>query len=134
MKALTVKQPWAWALIHGGKDVENRSRPTKYRGQLYIHAGKGYATEALKFPAFSTLDLDFDVTGELDLGIDVRGMVIGLVDVVDCHHWMECGPGEGMCSEWAMEGHHHWTLANPRPVEPFPAKGMLGIWNLEVTA
>ena len=25
MKALTVQQPWAWAIVHGGKDVENRT-------------------------------------------------------------------------------------------------------------
>ncbi|WP_409188395.1 hypothetical protein [Bradyrhizobium sp. RDM4] len=25
--ALSVRQPWAWAIIHGGKDVENRSAP-----------------------------------------------------------------------------------------------------------
>jgi hypothetical protein len=24
MKAITVKQPWAWAIIHGGKDIENK--------------------------------------------------------------------------------------------------------------
>lgn len=26
MRILTVRQPWAWAIIHGGKDVENRTR------------------------------------------------------------------------------------------------------------
>ena len=25
MKALSLRQPFAWAVIHGGKDVENRS-------------------------------------------------------------------------------------------------------------
>lgn len=24
MKALSIRQPWAWAIIHAGKDVENR--------------------------------------------------------------------------------------------------------------
>ena len=24
--ALSVRQPWAWAIIHGGKDVENRTK------------------------------------------------------------------------------------------------------------
>jgi hypothetical protein len=24
VKALTIRQPWAWAVIYGGKDVENR--------------------------------------------------------------------------------------------------------------
>lgn len=41
MRILTVRQPWAWALIHAGKDVENRSRNIAgaYRGLVAIHAG-----------------------------------------------------------------------------------------------
>ena len=41
MKALTVKQPWAWLLIHGTKDIENRNWPTSLRGEIAIHAAKG---------------------------------------------------------------------------------------------
>lgn len=123
MKALTVKQPWAWALIHGGKDVENRSRPTKHRGRLYIHAGRTYSQEGIdslrsrgQWPAS---------------GGNVTGVVIGTVDVVDCHHADECGDTAGFCSEWAMDDGYHWVLANPLPVEiPFLAKGKLGIWDL----
>jgi hypothetical protein len=40
VKALTIRQPWAWATIYGGKDVENRRWRTAYRGPLLIHAGK----------------------------------------------------------------------------------------------
>ena len=41
MKAITVRQPWAWAIMHDGKDVENRSRNIAgtYRGPVVIHAG-----------------------------------------------------------------------------------------------
>ena len=35
MKALTVQQPWAWAIIHAGKTVENRTqRWWSYRGPI----------------------------------------------------------------------------------------------------
>lgn len=37
MRALTVQQPWAWAIVHGGKDVENRTQAWSYRGPLAIH-------------------------------------------------------------------------------------------------
>lgn len=139
-RALTVKNPWAWAIIHAGKDIENRSRPTSHRGQLYIHAGKGYAQEAYLFPAFATIELDFDATGDTQRGIDVRGMVIGTVDVIDCHHADDCWTGwegkdgvtqEESCSDWGMADHYHWVLANPQPVTPFAARGQLGIWKLE---
>lgn len=132
-KALTVRQPWSHAIIHGGKNVENRSRPTSHRGRLYIHAGKGYAPEALRFPAMATLDLGIDPTGDEKRGTDLRGMVIGTVDVVGCHHADECAADdEGhMCSAWAMPGHFHWELKYPRPLAtPFPARGQLGIWTL----
>lgn len=42
MKAITVKQPWAWAIRWGFKPVENRSQRTAYRGKLAIHAGLGF--------------------------------------------------------------------------------------------
>lgn len=40
MKALSVCQPWAHAILALGKNVENRSWPTSYRGPLLIHASK----------------------------------------------------------------------------------------------
>ncbi len=36
--AISVRQPWAWAILHAGKCIENRVWNTKYRGELYIHA------------------------------------------------------------------------------------------------
>lgn len=144
MKALTVKNPWAWAIIHGGKDVENRSRPTKHRGQLYIHAGLAYASEAEEsqvmqeawINAAHNLPVESGNMGPLrmsDLFLDY-GMVLGTVDVIDCHADSECigwAEAGSMCSGWAMEGYYHWVLSNPRPLGcAFPEKGKLGIWNL----
>lgn len=40
MIALSVRQPWAWALVTGRKDVENRTWMTSHRGRLWIHAAK----------------------------------------------------------------------------------------------
>jgi hypothetical protein len=37
--ALSVRQPWAWAILYAGKRIENRTWQTTYRGQLFIHAG-----------------------------------------------------------------------------------------------
>jgi len=38
--ALSIRQPWAYLIIHAGKDVENREWPTRVRGNILIHAGK----------------------------------------------------------------------------------------------
>lgn len=39
MKALSIRQPYAWAIVMGFKDVENRSWATHHRGPVLIHAG-----------------------------------------------------------------------------------------------
>ena len=38
MKAVSVHQPWAWAILHAGKNVENRTWATRHCGPLLIHA------------------------------------------------------------------------------------------------
>jgi ASCH domain-containing protein len=110
--ALSVRQPWAWAIIAGGKDVENRSWNSRYRGPLLIHAAR-------------TLDPD----GIADLqarGLEppaelVRGAIIGqvrLVDVVRDHS-----------SSWAEAGAFHFVLADPVAfAQPRPWRGMPGLF------
>lgn len=41
MKAISIRQPWAWAILHAGKRIENRSWYCRYRGPILIHASKG---------------------------------------------------------------------------------------------
>lgn len=134
MRVLTVRQPWAWAIIHSGKDVENRTRSLgPYRGPVAIHAGLGaYAKDtaasrlhAAAHGAETPTTLHF-------------GAVIGVVDLVDVHaDCTEMVEGHGhtpACSQWAMPDHHHLVLANPRPLpRPIPATGRLGLWRPDDT-
>lgn len=111
-KALTIKQPWAWAIIYAGKNVENRTKQTWHRGPLFIHASADDSLEGWQF-----LDEhDF----RLPIDPPVSG-IIGIVDVVDCV--------EGYDSVWAMPGYRHWVLANPEPVPFVPMKGALFMFN-----
>lgn len=48
MKVLTVKQPFATLIAEGYKAYEVRTWKTKYRGELWIHAGKGVDKEAME--------------------------------------------------------------------------------------
>ncbi len=41
MRALSLRQPYAHAVVHFGKSLENRRWSTKYRGPILIHAAKG---------------------------------------------------------------------------------------------
>jgi len=49
MKALSIRQPWAWAIIHAGKDVENRTWKTKMTGEFLVHASKSFDHEGYKW-------------------------------------------------------------------------------------
>lgn len=41
MKAISIRQPWAWAILNAGKRVENRDwRGCSYRGPVLLHAAK----------------------------------------------------------------------------------------------
>lgn len=40
MIALSIRQPHAWLIVHGIKDVENRTWATTHRGPTLIHTGK----------------------------------------------------------------------------------------------
>lgn len=46
MKAISIRQPWAWLIVNGYKDIENRNWDTKYRGQVLIHASSRRPTKA----------------------------------------------------------------------------------------
>ena len=115
LRVLTVRQPWAWAIVHGGKDVENRSRATRHRGPLLIHAGQALEHDAYGVVARLATRLP-PAPDQLE-----RGAIIGVVDVVGCV--------EDSDSPWADEGLWHWLLANPRAIDPpVPAVGKLGLW------
>jgi hypothetical protein len=74
MKALSIRQPWAWAIIHAGKDVENRTWNTKFRGTFAVHASAQAASD-WEFPRGAPKP------GEKEGW--VKGAIIGFVDLVD---------------------------------------------------
>lgn len=49
MKAITIRQPWAWCILEAGKNIENRSWNTNYRGRFLIHTSKKVDKETCKF-------------------------------------------------------------------------------------
>ena len=117
VSAPPVRQPWAWAIVHGGKDVENRSWRTSHRGPLCIHAGRAFAHDA--YP--KVLDLSTRVPPDLE-SFD-RGALIGVVDLFDCVF-------DQSESDWAIPGAWHWLLRDARPLEtPIPCNGRLRLWH-----
>ncbi len=41
---LSVRQPWAWLIANGWKNVENRTKRTCFRGRFLVHASKSMTT------------------------------------------------------------------------------------------
>src|SRR5450432_4191665 len=112
MKALSIHQPWAWAILHAGKGVENRSWPTRYRGPLLVHASKSRASYEEQEPAawLERYGIALPAWDEL-----AKGAIVGVVDVVDCVRVEEIYPA----TPWAVvakvkrevnERHGRWKL------------------------
>src|SRR5258705_10477702 len=124
LKALSVRQPWAWAILHGGKDIENRSWDTMLRGTVALHAARTAETSA-----FFNFIRDRNLLPKIALeegAVDnlPKGAVIGLVDVIDC---VSASP-----SKW-WEGPKGFVLANPRPLIPIPCRGAMQFFDLPPT-
>ena len=125
MPAITIRQPWANAILHLGKNVENRSWRTKHRGPILIHAGLSCKKNDVADCALVVNGLGMRRPGWLTTGAarGATGGIVGVVTIVDC---VQNHP-----SPWAIPGQWHWVLAAARPL-PFQAcKGRLGIWQAE---
>jgi hypothetical protein len=155
MRILTVRQPWAWAIIHGGKDVENRVRNIAgdYRGPVAIHVAKEIGSYNDVEAALQSVHLisGQDVRTMVAGGPRHGGHIVGVVDLTDVHsasvidgcgrmdnHCPEHPDGcRHHCSPWAMgpapDGwYQHLVLANPRALaEPIPYRGSLGLRRLD---
>lgn len=46
--ALSIRQPWAWLIVNGHKDIENRTWSTKHRGLFLVHAPQKMDQDALE--------------------------------------------------------------------------------------
>jgi hypothetical protein len=130
MRALTVRQPYAWAIVHGQKDVENRSRSLgPYRGPVAIHAALKPDMEAYGDPLI--LDAWRRTGAWMPTPGCETGVVIGVVNLIAVHRCWTALDGEPHCSPWAVRGRFHLHMANPRPLaEPIPWWGRLGLWTV----
>ena len=125
-RILSVRQPWAWAIVHGFKNIENRTWRSRFRGRLFIHASMKQEDDDVGFvcrriarirglPARRVRDGYFV---ELQLGA-----VIGAVTMVDCV--------ETHASIW-FEGPHGFVFEDPCPLPVFPLRGKPGIFKAEL--
>lgn len=126
MKALSVKQPWAWLICTGYKDVENRTFDAPRCGRIYIHAGKNVDDEGAiwLWENKERLGIQGCMTEWTEIcNTWKQGAIIGEVDIayVTMHSK----------SLW-FSGPIGYVLENPVLYEkPIPMKGRLGFWEVE---
>ncbi len=128
MKCLSILQPWAWAILYGGKSVENRSWGTYHRGPLLIHAGK---SDRLVADAGAWIR-------EQGIATPPRydfGAILGIVELTHCvDRWSQAGCLiRQRCSPWAdNDAAYYWLLANARPFrQPIPYRGRQGLFDVQ---
>lgn len=136
MKVISVRQPWAWAILYAGKDVENRTWPPsaqllKAGDRLAIHASKTFDVDGLRWicehHAELGLPLDFI---PIDRSAYPVGCVIGSVEFVaniDVDLYQKTKIRQ---SPWFF-GPVGWLVDDPRALEdPVPMKGRLGLFDV----
>lgn len=127
MKTISVRQPWAWLIVNGFKDIENRDWPTKVRGRVLIHASKGM-THGEYDDAVDTARMVKRAGGMV--GLDTfpsfnslqRGGIVGSVEIVDC---VSDSP-----SPWFF-GNYGFVLANAELLPFREYKGQLGFFEVQ---
>lgn len=127
LRCLTIRQPWAWAIAAGGKDVENRGWQRSYRGLVAIHAGGQADEDAYDNPLIvAACRRVRPLAGGTAALWHARGAVIAVANLVDiCDAW----PDLCSCGPWAVTGQLHWRLRDVVLLnEPIPAKGRQGLW------
>lgn len=154
-KVISIKQPWAYLICSGIKDIENRTwkLPEKYKGQrVLIHASR-----TITFGQFCNYIVNLD---NEDLGLQkiVRencfrkswlytletSAIIGSVEIVDCvinHPSIWAEPSNEVYKDPQIYGDNkidsavwNWELANPilfeKPI--FNVKGKLSFWDFDL--
>ena len=116
VKVLVVRQPWAWLIVHGFKDIENRSWRTHYRGTLLIQASANLPTkDHLEEDRRCVKKRGVSLPEELE-----TGGIVGKVELVDCV--------DRSRSKW-FTGPVGWALTRPKRLPFIPLEGRLGLFD-----
>lgn len=141
MIALSIRQPWAWAIVRGGKDIENRSWSTRVRGRVLVHASAYQprspdwvdVRDVLRSPGLQMSRGAIDaLTGTDERGRVMQprqpsdghdlGGIIGSVEIVDC---VADSGSPWFFGPWGV------VLRDPIHLPFFPCRGRLGFFDVD---
>jgi hypothetical protein len=143
MPALTLWQPWASLIALGAKQVETRSWPTSYRGDIAIHAATRWTKEeaetCLNEPFWSVLT-DGGFTSPFKESLPF-GSIVAVAALVGCwstgrrpvspYPWVTTlTPQERAFGDYS-HSRYGWLLESIRPLpSPIPCRGFQQLWHL----
>lgn len=146
MKTITIKNPWAYLICSGEKNIENRTWPTKYRGRVLVHASASPVPMKHEADVFTYAQwwqgLAPDQRILMQSNTLPNSAIIGSVEIVDCvvNHesiWAEKTPMAylGKLTIECQKPIYNWVLANPvlfaKPI--LNVKGRLSFWEYPMT-
>ena len=122
VRILSVRQPWAWLIVNGWKNIENRDWPTRVRGRILIHAAKIMTPDDYEAAVLFVRSFAPTVANQIP-GPDslLRGGIVGEATILDCvsHH----------DSEW-FTGRYGFVLDGQQELPFQPCKGRLGFFTI----
>lgn len=119
MKTLSIRQPWAWLIVRGFKDIENRDWQTKHRGPVLIHASKRYDHDGARWVKKNFPDIKIASWAEKEVG-----GIVGYANVSDCTAKYN--------SRWFF-GEYGFVLNHAQALPFTPMKGRLNIFDCLLT-
>lgn len=112
LRALSIRQPWAWAIAAGHKSIENRTWTTSYRGPLAVHASR-----VIETVAFGEVER---LTGTVPINL-ATGAVIAVCHLIDVVTQSD--------DAW-FSGPYGWVLADVQPIAPVMCYGRQSLFTL----
>ena len=140
MKCITVCEPFASALLFGGKDVENRKHRLGISGITLIHAGQSldwFTPQALGYLHERWPACPFYLLQALHLFRPRMGKIIGAVEFGEPYDFdpsKPTGPEFDPASRWATGPVCHPVLDREPFAEPFPWRGYQGAYIVPASA
>jgi len=131
-KALSVKQPWCWAILNHYKDIEIRTWNTKFRGYIALHAGK-----KIDHNDYILLKEGMDVPLPLESTLET-GKILGYAYLLDVIHYDEYKrfydhqERHKNKSSWWNGKQKGFVLQDVTKIKPIDYKGQLSLFNVDL--
>jgi ASCH domain len=134
LPALSLRQPWAWLVLHGGKGIENRKWNTKLRGSFLIHAAKGMTRTEYDDAIACARDVHWAL-GNPNLRLPELGETIhrgGIVGAARIDNVWE--PTSDSRNPWHFPDQFGFELSGITPLLFRPYTGALSFFRVELTS